>query len=103
MNNGTYNKNCLNKNKKDNKNDDEIVVKQRSPYLYNRSKLPSLNDSKTKFDFKSKKELEPIIPKNNISEKNDSVIVDILNKKLNNLEKQLQVMKLVLNFNIEIK
>jgi hypothetical protein len=124
MNNGTYNKKFIQSKENFKKSgtkiekSDEIQVKEKSPYMYNRTKVTSktepINNKKIKkSDFK-------IQAKNNFIEENHEIaldfhakhskdsIIDMWNKNekndenlKNDIEKELMQLKYVLNFMIK--
>jgi hypothetical protein len=94
MNNGTFYKKT---NKlKDDKDIDDIIVKRRSPYMYNRKSIvtPVVLEKRT-VQSKVKKEIDQMLEPFVIEEvKNiDKPEVEIVNKKVIALEKQLATMK----------
>jgi hypothetical protein len=105
MNNGTFYKQHSSKLKNDNKVTDEVVVKRRSPYVYNRKSTvtPSTLDKRTVILPKVKKDnIEPIVFEPMVIEpiiieefKADKEEKENLNKKLIALEKQLATLKTV--------
>ena len=90
------NKINLIKHKKESK-DEDIQVKTKSPYLYNRAKLPSLIETKSKFVTTPKRENEVLI------KQNDNLMGDMLSKRIIDLEKQISLLKQVNMLNIESK
>jgi hypothetical protein len=117
MNNGTYRKNSLNKKIKKNEttaNEDDIVIKRRSPYLYNRTNLPNSNNVEKRGNHlpsRVRKEIEPLIIGEPLVEETKTEETDMLNKKIVALEKQLATLKwkvdeqdnIILRKNIEIR
>jgi hypothetical protein len=77
------------------KKEDDIIVKRKSPYLYNRTSAKKTNSmDRNTLQSRMKKETEqPIIELIIEEPKVNKEDVDILNKKLISLEKQLAIYK----------